>query len=137
MPGSARTAAATRADARARLKTATAYVEVGELVLDERERQEFLNVSAGLAVLAGIAAADSICAARLQQIHRGQDHRGAAVLLEAATSDGKTLARLLRRLLDIKDAAHYGVAIVERRRAGDAIRWARQLTERARQELER
>jgi hypothetical protein len=33
-------------------------------VLDERDRDEYLNVSAGLAVLAGIAASDSICCSR-------------------------------------------------------------------------
>jgi hypothetical protein len=46
-------------------------LETAELIHDERERQEFLSVSAGLAVLAGIAASDSICCARLHHLHRG------------------------------------------------------------------
>ena len=132
-----RTVSATRADARARLRSAAAYLEVAELVLEERDRAEFPSVSAGLAVLAGIAASDSICAARLHRIHRGQDHREAAMLLEGATRDGKTLSRNLRRLLDIKDAAHYGVNVVSARRARDAVRWADQLTGRAQAETER
>lgn len=40
------------------------------------------GVAAGLAVLAGIAGSDAICARRLGAIHRGEDHRGAAALLE-------------------------------------------------------
>jgi hypothetical protein len=60
MPSS-RTAPCGGAEAQSRLRTARAYLEVAALVLDERDRDEYLNVSAGLAVLAGIAASDSIC----------------------------------------------------------------------------
>src|ERR1022692_247568 len=56
VPSSSRAAACTAADARTRLKTARAYLEVADLVLGEKERDEYLNVAAGLAVLAGIAA---------------------------------------------------------------------------------
>jgi hypothetical protein len=73
------------AEAQSRLRTARAYLEVAALVLSERDRDEYLNVSAGLAVLAGIAASDSICCARLRSRHRGDDHRGAADLLRRAT----------------------------------------------------
>lgn len=95
-------------EARARLRTAQAYLEVAELVLDEQAREEFLSVSTGLAVLAGIAASDGICCARGGSRHRGDDHRGAARLLGQATPDGKMLATTLLRLLDLKDEAHYG-----------------------------
>lgn len=64
MPGSSRTAPCNLADARSRLNTARAYLEVAELVLGEKERDEYLNVTAGLAVLAGIAASDAICCAQ-------------------------------------------------------------------------
>jgi hypothetical protein len=66
VPSSARTSACTAADARTRLKTALAYLEVADLVLGEKERDEYLDVAAGLAVLAGIAASDSICCADLR-----------------------------------------------------------------------
>jgi len=56
MPPTQRTAQCGPAEARA-------YLEVADLVLGERDRDEYLNVSAGLAVLAGIAASDSICCA--------------------------------------------------------------------------
>lgn len=132
-----RAAAAGQAEARGRLKAAEAYLEVAELVLDEQGRDEFLNVCAGLAVLAGVAAADAICARRLGVIHRGPDHHDAAELLQRAVPDGAKLAATFRRLIDLKDAAHYGVPVVAPRKTRDAARWARQLLERARQELER
>jgi hypothetical protein len=125
------------ADARSRLRTARAYLEVADLVLAEHDRDEHLNVAAGLAVLAGIAASDSICCARLRKRHRGDDHRGAAELLRTATTDGPELARNLLRLLDLKDEAHYGVMVVAARKARDALRWASRLIDRATQEVER
>lgn len=137
MPPPSRTAPCGAADAQSRLRTARAYLEVAGLVLSERERDEHLNVSAGLAVLAGIAASDSICCVRLRSRHRGDDHRGAADLLRRATPDGPELATTLLRLLDLKDEAHYGVLIVSARKARDAHRWATRLVERAAQETER
>jgi len=137
VPPPSRTAPCGAADAQTRLRTARAYLEVAGLVLSERERDEHLNVSAGLAVLAGIAASDSICCVRLRSRHRGDDHRGAADLLRRATPDGPELATTLLRLLDLKDEAHYGVLVVSARKARDAHRWATRLVERAAQETER
>ncbi|MGH3422536.1 MAG: hypothetical protein ACRDOD_23430, partial [Streptosporangiaceae bacterium] len=124
-------------EGRTRLRTAQAYLDVAESVLDERDSGEYLNVAAGLAVLAGIAASDAICCIRLGCRHRGDDHRGAADLLRTATPDGAELAKSLLRLLDLKDAAHYGVLVVASRKARDAIRWATRLADRAQQESER
>jgi hypothetical protein len=45
-----------------------ADLDVAELVLNEQTRDEYLNVAAGLAVLAGIAGSDTICAVRVGQI---------------------------------------------------------------------
>jgi len=136
VPASSRTAPCAADDARSRLRTARAYLEVARLVLDENNPDEYLNVAAGLAVLAGIAASDSICCARLRKRHRGDDHRGAADLLRTTTPDGASLATTLLRLLDIKDEAHYGVIVVPRR-ARDAVRWATRLVDRAAEETER
>lgn len=137
MPQASRTAQCGTAEARSRLRTARAYLEVAALVLGERDRDEYLNVSAGLSVLAGIAASDSICCTRLHSRHRGDDHRGAADLLRHATPDGPELAATLLRLLDLKDEAHYGVLVVAARKARDAHRWAARLVERATEEAER
>jgi hypothetical protein len=132
-----RTRGASLQDARGRLRSAQAYLEVADLVLDEQSRAEFRGVAAGLAVLAGVAASDAICARRLGQIHRGDDHRAASALLEQSTPDGAKLAATFLRLIDIKDEAHYGAIVVAPRKARDSVRWSRQLVERARQELER
>jgi hypothetical protein len=86
MPSSSRTAQCGIAEARGRLRTARAYLEVADLVLSEADRDEYLNVSAGLAVLAGIAAADAICCARLRGRHRGDNHRDAADLPQPTTA---------------------------------------------------
>jgi hypothetical protein len=122
------------ADGRSRTRAARAYLEVADLVLGERDREEYLNVAAGLAVLAGIAASDAICCARLRLRHRGDNHRDAADLLRQATPDGPELAKLLLRLLDLKDEAHYGVMVVASRKARDAVKWATQLVTRAEEE---
>jgi hypothetical protein len=137
MPSAKRTAPCTVSEARAWLRTAQAYLQVAASVLVEPDRGEYLNVAAGLAVLAGIAASDAICSIRLGCIHRGEDHRGAQDLLRQATPDGQKLATVLGRLLRVKDAAHYGVLIVSARNATDAKRWAEFLVQRAAEESER
>lgn len=137
MPQKSRTAPCGAAEGRARLRTAQAYREVAKSVLDERDRDEYLNVAAGLAVLSGIAASDAICCVRLGCRHRRDDHRGAAKLLRTATPDGAELAKALLRLLDLKDAAHYGMMVVASRKARDALRWSASLVDRAREESER
>jgi hypothetical protein len=120
-----------------RLVTARAYLEVASTVLAEQARDEFLNVAAGLAVLAGIAASDAICCARLRGRHRGDDHRKAADLLKTAVPDGAKLAASFARLLDVKDEAHDGVIVESPRKARDAVRWATTLVTRAAEEVER
>jgi hypothetical protein len=131
-----RTRDADNEDARMRAQAATAYLEVAELVLDE-DSAAMPGVAAGLAVLAGIAASDAICARRLGQIHRGDDHRGASALLAKATPDGVKLSQAFRRLIDIKDEAHYGLTVVPPRKARNAVRRAQTLVTRATEELER
>jgi len=71
MPKPDKTAPCGIGEARVRLRTARAYLDVAESVLGEQSRDEFLSVSAGLADLAGIAAGDAICCARLRCRHRG------------------------------------------------------------------
>jgi hypothetical protein len=56
MPHKSRTAPCAAAEGRTRFRTAQAYLEVAKSVLDERDRDEYLNVAAGLAVFSGVAA---------------------------------------------------------------------------------
>ncbi len=136
MARTSRVVAATAGDARARQQAAEAYLEVAELVLDDKS-SAMPSVAAGLAVLAGIASSDAICGIRLGQIHRGDDHRGASAQLKAAVPDGDKLARLFVRLIDLKDEAHYGLFLVPPARARLAVRWATQLVSRGKIETER
>jgi len=121
-----RTVACTVREARRRLVTAVAYLEVAELILVD-ERSEFAGVAAGNAVLAGIAAADAICGKGLKKCFRGEDHRQAADLLEDAFFDGPKCKKTLLRLLDLKDAAHYGFQEFSRVSAQKAVKLAKVL----------
>lgn len=132
-----RTAQCGKQEARVRLATARAYLEVATTVLAEQSRDEFLNVASGLAVLAGIAASDAICCARLRSLSRGDDHRRAADLLKTAVPDGAKLSASFARLLDVKDEARYGVIVVSPRKARNAVGWAASLVARAGDEVER
>lgn len=87
--------------------------------------------------MAGVAASDAICSRRLGRIHHGDDHRAASALLRQATPDGDKLAATFLHLIDVKDAAHYDVAVVAAGKARNTVRWAEQLVERAIQEVER
>jgi hypothetical protein len=113
-------------EARQRLNSARAYLEVAEVILGE-ERLEFSGVAAGNAVLAGIAAADAMCGKGLKKCYRGEDHRQAAELLETAYFDGPKCKTFLLRLLDLKDAAHYGFQDFSRVNAKKAVKLAQQL----------
>jgi hypothetical protein len=70
---------------------------------------EYASPAAALAVLAGIAASDAACCRVLGMRSRAQDHRQAAALLERVVPGGKTAAKSLERLLNLKDEAHYGL----------------------------
>lgn len=58
---------------------------MAELV--ESEDGQAVNVCVGLVVLAGIAAADAICASALGASYSGTDHAAAASLLERVDGD--------------------------------------------------
>ncbi len=124
----ARTQRCSRADARIRLGQAQKFLEVAELVADEAAEEAF-SVSAALAVLAGIAAADAACCAAVGRRSRTQDHHDAEALVEQITPGGHVAATRLRRLIDLKDTAHYGLINVTRQRLTAAIRQANSLVE--------
>ncbi|TDO49772.1 hypothetical protein EV651_121175 [Kribbella sp. VKM Ac-2571] len=130
-PPTGRAQECNRAQAAVRLTQARAFLEVAELVGAEDDELANDNVAAALAVLAGIAAADAACCGTLGQRSRGQDHRQAIQMVAQAGPDGKTLSQALRRLLDIKDGAHYGMIYVGAAKAKAAIRNARTLVDGA------
>jgi hypothetical protein len=74
-------------EARTRLAHARAFADTAELALDVDDDAS-LNVSASLAVLAGIAASDAACCAVLGTRPRGQNHREAVALLSGVAAVG-------------------------------------------------
>jgi hypothetical protein len=126
-----RTEDCNRPQAAVRLTHARAFLEVADLVSDVDDELANDNVAAALAVLAGIAAADAACCVTLGQRSRGQDHRQAIQLVSQVGRDGQRLGRALKRLLDIKDGAHYGAVYVGAKEAKEAVRSARTLLDEA------
>lgn len=116
-------------DARTRHAHARKFFEVAELVAGEQSIPESANVSAALAVLSGIAAADAACCKALGRRHRGPNHRDAQGLVEQITPGGADAAKSLARLLDLKDEAHYGLLGVGGRSLRAALRQASALVE--------
>jgi hypothetical protein len=123
-------------EARRRFARANEFIAVAELIADEEDPDlDYSAAAASLAVLAGIAASDCACCASIGKRSRSQNHRDAAALLEQIPDGGKTAARQLRGLLDLKDSANYGMISVESTRLKRAMRQARHLIEFAQDRL--
>src|SRR5262245_24466557 len=120
------------ADARTRLQQAEAFLLVAELALTDETDTATPGVAAALAVLAGVAASDSACCARLGRRSRGQDHARATELLMAVAPNGPRTAKALRELLAAKEDSHYGLSLVSRTKARAMLRRASSLVEDAR-----
>lgn len=125
---SARTQRCDSADARTRLAQARKFLDVAELVASE-EVEESNSVSAALAVLAGIAASDAACCAALGRRSRSQNHHDAEQLVSQIEPGGTAAASTLRRLLDLKDTAHYGLIHISRQKLTAALRQSRSLVD--------
>lgn len=67
MTTASRTSPCTRDDAKTRLGDAESFVSVAELVMDDDTDPSSGGVAASLAVLAGVAASDAACCAKLQR----------------------------------------------------------------------
>lgn len=132
-----RTTDCTPAQGRSRLTQAEAFVRAADLALNDETDTATPGVAAALAVLAGIAASDAACCAKLRQRPRGQDHGEAVRLLATVIPHGQEMAKDLERLLTAKDESHYGVALVNRTKARRLLGYARRLTELAGQVVSR
>ncbi len=124
-----RTQACSKSDAATRLAHAHKFLEMAELAASEDDVLEPGSVATALAVLAGIAAADAACCAAMGVRSRGQDHHDAEGLVRQVEPGGAQAAATLRRLLDLKDAAQYGLAHVGGQKVKAALRQATQLVE--------
>ena len=86
-----------------------------------------------LAVHAGISACDAICGARTGQRAAGADHGQAVTLLGRAGREGKDAARLLTRLMPLKNRAEYEPQDVPKASAARAVDQAERIVQIARQ----
>ena len=98
---------------------------------------DYASAAAALAVLAGIAASDAACCAALGRRSRGQDHRQATELVEQIAPGGSRAASALRRLLSLKDEAHYGLFDVGGKDLQGALRQAKALVDFADEVVQR
>lgn len=114
-------------EGRGRRQVAEKYLEVAKLI--DSEDGAAINVCVGVAVLAGIAAGDAICAAALGERSSGQDHEAAADVL--ARVDRK-LGKLLRDLVTLKSMSHYGFGLLSPAQRRTALRGATALVADAR-----
>jgi hypothetical protein len=114
-----------------RLVQAEAFVTAAALVLEDGTDIARPGVAAALAVLAGVAASDAACCARLGNRARGQAHDEASSLLATVEPYGPEMAKDLDRLLSRKDLSHYGTAFVSAGEATRMVSWARRLLARA------
>ncbi len=122
--------------ARTRLEHAKKFHEVAELAATEGDDVDSArSVAAALAVLAGIAASDAACCARLSMRSRGQSHHQALDLLGDIAPDGGRAARHLKYLLDLKDGAHYGLIHISNKELTSALRHSRALVDYADQRV--
>lgn len=125
-----RTQACGAAQGRQRLSQAKSFLEVAELAADESDPAlEYGSVAASVAVLAGIAAADAACCKRLGRRSRSDNHHDSETLLSEIRPGGKRAAGLLRQLINLKDAAHYGFISVTAPQLKRSLRQAQQLVE--------
>jgi len=116
-------------EARTRLGHARKFLEVAEMTAGEAGDVEYASAAAALAVLAGIAASDAACCAALGRRSRGQDHQQATGLVSQVEPEGRKETKALRRLLNLKDEAHYGFFDVGGQDLQAALRQARALVD--------
>lgn len=129
-----RTQACGDREAQAKLRRAEQFMEVATLIRDEPD-PDWASAAAALAILAGISASDAACCKALGQRSRGQDHHDAEALLELIEPGGKNAANAMRRLINLKDEAHYGFYNVATQDLRSAFTQAQRLIRFAREVL--
>lgn len=136
--GRGRTQKCGAADARAKLQRAEKFMEVSNLITDEASPDpDFMSAAAALAVLAGIAASDAACCKALGVRSRSDDHHDVEALLEQITPGGTDAANAMRRLINLKDEAHYGFYNVATQDLDSVFRQAEKVIKFAREVLNR
>jgi len=117
----AQTRPASIGDARSYLSKAREYLQAAE---DAFARKHYV-AAGGNAVLAGIAAADAIAAARAGSVWIGAHSEAPAYLERVGGADGTAAARQLRRLIPLKNRTEYDPASLTEAESSDAVEAAR------------
>jgi hypothetical protein len=121
------------------MERAREFLEVAELVVDEKDQDAspvYASSAAALAVLAGIAASDAVCCKELQKRSRSENHRDAEQLLTQIPG-GKKAAADLGELLNLKDKAQYGFLAMSVPEVRKVMRRANRLVDFAAEVLRR
>jgi uncharacterized protein (UPF0332 family) len=117
MPRSApQTVPITPREAVAHLRQAEEYLRAAQHSLSIGD----FNAAAGTAVDASINAADAVAGMNLEHRWKGP-HDQAAEYVSRAGTEGKEIARELRRLLPLKTQSHYDAATVTEAKARSAV----------------
>ncbi|MFH1329223.1 MAG: hypothetical protein ABIJ48_00980 [Actinomycetota bacterium] len=109
-----------------RLSAACKFLEAAELYVGD-EDPAGQRVAVSNAVLAGIAATDAICCARLGRHAVGDDHRAAVDLGGTIGPEEREAAKALTVLLSIKHKAQCQTSAVAKADATRAVRRAQSL----------
>lgn len=118
------------AEARIRLGHARKFLEVAQLYADENDADS-QRVAVTNAVMAGIAAVDAVCCARLNERSASDNHADAAALVQSVGQSGLELSKALGRLVAIKNKAQYQIDAFSRPEVRAAVRRAETLVESA------
>ena len=130
-PKKYRTSRGGPAEGRRRLSVAEQYLALAAM-LEEDSTEGAINACIGICVLAGIAAADAICYARLGERYSGPDHDQAADVLDRVS---KELGSTLRSLNKLKTKSQYGDEWLTDSTRKTALRAARALVKDAEDSL--
>ena len=114
-------------EGRRRLSIAEQYLALA-VMLEDDQSNGAINACVGNCVLAGIAAADALCYARLGERYAGPDHDQAADILDRVSKD---LGSALRSLTRLKTKAQYGDEWLTDSSRKTALRSARTLVKEA------
>lgn len=119
----------TKASAKVRLAAARKYLEAAEMLEGEAKEgiEESAGVAATLAILSGIASADTACCIKLKLRPR-DDHNKAAEFLKQMVGGDKA-AKDLSQLISLKDSASYGLIHVTLTDLEKTMRRAKSLLE--------
>jgi hypothetical protein len=129
MPKESRSRRVTPAQARSYLGKAEEFLVAARQSLDTG----YTLAATSLAVHAGISAGDAICGARTGTRAAGAEHSQAVALLAQAGREGNDAARLLTRLMPLKNRAEYEPLDVPKATATRAVDQAERIVLVARQ----